>query len=214
MYGVITIARECGSGGGAIARTVAERLGWELLDKNLVRAIARAAQVDLDTARQFDERVDSWWHRMNRAGLWAAALAADAPSFDAQIFDADTMAALAQRIILDAAARGGCVIVGRGAQCLLQNCPEALHVFVYAPWRERTARVQVRMGAKNVEELVRSTDEVRGGYIRRYFGCNWKDPHLYRMMINSELGRENVVRLIVDVVESAELSSLLQSVKL
>lgn len=213
MFGVVTVAREFGSGGGAIARTVAERLGWDLLDENLVKAIARTAEVDLETARQFDESVDSWWHRINRAGLWAAALAGGAASFDAQIFDADTMAALAQRIILDAAAKGGCVIVGRGAQCVLQKCPEALHVFVYAPWRERLARVQVRFGVKNVEELVRSTDEVRATYIRRSFGCDWKDPHLYQMMINSELGRDNVVRSIVDVVESAELATLLQSVR-
>ena len=81
MFGVVTVAREFGSGGGAIARTVAERLGWDLLDENLVKAIARTAEVDLETARQFDESVDSWWHRINRAGLWAAALAGGAACF-------------------------------------------------------------------------------------------------------------------------------------
>src|ERR1035437_5049302 len=59
MFRVLTVAREYGSGGGLIARRVAEKLGWNLLDKALVEAIARSAQVDPDLARRYDERVDS-----------------------------------------------------------------------------------------------------------------------------------------------------------
>ena len=126
------------------------------------------------------------------------------------------MAALTQSIILHAAAKGGCVIVGRGAQCVLQNCRGALHVFVYALWSERVARLQarVRAGAENVEELVRSTDTARAAYIRRHFGCNWKDPALYQLMVSSDLGVDNVAGAIVDVVESAELATLYRSFNL
>ena len=75
MSRVLTVAREYGSGGGHIACTVAERLGWNLLDKALVEAIARSAQVDPDLARQYDERVDSWLHRISRRSLWHGAFA-------------------------------------------------------------------------------------------------------------------------------------------
>ena len=83
-FGVITIAGEFGRGVGAIARSVAERLGWKLLDKNLAETVAQAAQVDLENARRYDEDVDSCWHRINRAGLWPAALAGGATALDAQ----------------------------------------------------------------------------------------------------------------------------------
>jgi hypothetical protein len=99
MYNVITVAREHCSGGGAIARSVAERLGWTLLDKNPIAAVARAAQVDVETARRYDESVDSWWHRINRGGLWAACVAAGASPADAQFFDAGQWPASHTRLL-------------------------------------------------------------------------------------------------------------------
>jgi len=209
MYRVITVAREHCSGGSAIARRVAERLGWTLLDKNLIAAVARAAQVDIDTVRRYDESVDSWWHRINRGGIWAAAIAAGASPADAQFFDAETMAGITQQIIEGAAAKGRCVIVGRGAQCMLQSSPDALHVFVYAPWQQRIARAHKRVTAgADIEDLLRSRDRTRTTYVRRYFGREWKDPHLYHMMISSQLGEEEVAGLIVAAVESHETVAL------
>jgi len=121
MFRVVTIAREYGSGGAAIARRVAQNLGWRLLDNDLVAAVARWANVDIRTARLYDECVDSWWHRINRAGVWSAAIMAGASPADVQFFDADAIAAIAQEVILRAASKGNCVIVGRGAQCVLRD---------------------------------------------------------------------------------------------
>ena len=205
MFRLVTIARELGSDGGVIAQRVAEQLGWKLQDWNLVAAVARTAQVNLETAFRFDESVDSWWHHLNRGGLWAAAVAAGVRPDVVQFFDSETMATFTQELIARAGAEGHCVIVGRGAQCVLQDSPEALHVFVYAPWAQRVMRVQRRVGRdEDVEDLIRLTDWTRATYIRRYFGCDWKDPHLYHMMISSQLGDENVARQIIGAIETDE----------
>jgi cytidylate kinase len=205
MFRVVTFARECGSGGAEIAQSIAERLGWRLLDRDLIVQVARRAQVDIDTARRYDEALDSWWHRMNRGGLLCAAIEAGATPVDAQFFDAETMAAMVRGVIADAASKGNCVIVGRGAQCLLQDSPEALHVFVYAPWAVRVDRVRKRLGGRgNVAELLRSADETRTAYIRRHFGRDWKDPHLYDMMVNSQLGVEIIASAIAHAVTRDE----------
>jgi cytidylate kinase len=202
MFKILTVAREFGSGGGTLAQKIAETLGWELLDKALIDAIARTAQVDTETARKCDERVDSWVHRISRRGLWHGAFEGVAAVADAEFFDAETMAALARRVVAEAGARGDCVIVGRGAQCILQGHPEALHVFVYAPWKERVARVRARLKpSQEVEELMRATDQRRAAYIRTYFGCDWKDPHLYQLMISSQLGSDNLTRTILDAIQ-------------
>lgn len=201
MFRMLTIAREYGSGGAAIAREIAGYLGWELWDRELIEAVARAAQVDTETARRYDERVDSWLHRINRGGLRHAAIEGGAAPREAVVFDAETMAAVAREVIAGAAGRGRCVIVGRGAQCALQSCPEALHVFVYAPWAERLVRVKQRLGpVKNIEESIRLIDLERATHIRKYFGHDWKDPHLYHMMISSQLGEKQAARTIVDVI--------------
>ena len=202
MFKVVTVAREYGSGGGIIARAVAEKLRWNLLDRALIRAVARTAQVDTDTAERYDEHVESWWHRFNRAGLWSAAIMAGIAPIDAQFFDAATMAALARQVMLKAAARGDCVIVGRGAQCALQGRKDVLHVFIGAPWADRVGRV--RAGAQSgeaVEDLIRRTDHERASYTRNYYGCDWKDPHLYHMMIGSQIGTEMASWMIVNAVK-------------
>ncbi len=202
MFKVVTVAREYGSGGGIIARVVAEKLRWNLLDRELIRAVARTAQVDADTAERYDEHVESWWHRFNRGGLWSAAIMAGIAPGDAQFFDAETMAAFARQVTLGTAARGDCVIVGRGAQCALQDREDVLHVFICAPWAERVGRVRARaQSSQDVEELIRLTDHERASYIRTYYGCDWKDPHLYHMMIGSQIGTEMAAWMIVNTVQ-------------
>ena len=204
MFRVLTVAREYGSGGGLIARAVAEQLGWNLLDKALVEEIARSAQVDPDLARRYDERCDSWLHRVSRRGLWHGAFEGVAAPAGAAVFDAETMAALGKSLITEAHERGNCVIVGRGAQCILQNGQDALHVFVHAPRAGRIARLRRREpAASSIEQLMRSTDQQRADFIRLYFGCDWKNVHLYHMLISSELGEEAVAGLILAAISGA-----------
>jgi cytidylate kinase len=166
MFRVVTGAREYGAGGSIVAQKVAGRLGWNLLDRALIGAVARAAQVDVETAARYDEHVESWWRRFHRRGLWNAAIEGGIAPADAQFFDPETMAMYAQEVIARAAARGNSVIVGRGAQCALRNREDVLHVFIYGPWGERVSRVRSRLKPTgDVVELIRLTDRERFGYI-------------------------------------------------
>jgi cytidylate kinase len=201
MFRVLTIAREYGAGGSAVAQMVADRLGWRLLDRALLGAVGATAQVDTETAARYDEHVDSWWRRFHRAGLWALAVSGGFPPADAQFFDAATIADSARQVIARAAVSGNCVIVGRGAQCILRGHADVFHVFIYGPWRERVSRVRSRLkSARKLGELIRWTDHERASYIRTYYGCDWKDPHLYQMMISSQIGTENAASIIVEAV--------------
>lgn len=208
MFRVLTVEREYGAGGSIIARKVAEKLGWSLLDRALIGAVAQAAQVDCETVVRYDERVDSWWHRFHRGGLWSLAIEGGIPPNDVQFMDAETMAGLARRAIARADAAGGCVIVGRGAQCVLQAREDVCHVFIYGPWRERVSRVRSRLNSSDdAGESIRLTDDGRARYLRTYYGCDWKDPHLYHMMISSGIGLEKAACTIVDAVERSKHGS-------
>lgn len=201
MFRMLTVSREYGSGGASIARCVSERLGWELLDKALILEIARAIQVEPSLVQRYDERVDSWLHRVSRTALSHGAFEGVAAVVPEDFFDAETTAELARRVIEAAYERGNCVVVGRGAPCILQGRADALHVFIYAPWHQRLARIRQRLpAARDVEELIRTTDRQRAAYIRMYFGCNWSDPHLYHLLISSQLGEAQAVSLILDVL--------------
>jgi cytidylate kinase len=203
MFRVVTVGREFGSGGAAIARRVADRLGWRLLDDALVRDIAARARVHPELARTYDEAVDSWLHRISRASLWQGAFEAVASSGESDFLDAETMARLAATLIEQAHEQGECVIVGRGGQCVLQSRQDVFHVYVYAPWGEKVARVRARdPKLQDPEGHIRSVDRMRAEYVRRNYGCTWADPHLYHLLISSLLGEEAVASLIAAAVQA------------
>jgi cytidylate kinase len=203
MLSVVTIEREYGSGGSEIARRVAQYLGWRLLDSNLSDAVAAQAHVDREIARQYDESIDPWWRRIH-GGAFRAAILTLGGAPEVPFFDADAAAQSAREVIEEAAERGNCVIVGRGAQCILQRSPYAFHVMIYAPWEQRIERVRKRANVQgDVEALVSSIDRARAAYLQSYFDADWKDPHLYDMMVSSHLGEEAVAWQIVGGVKAA-----------
>jgi cytidylate kinase len=197
-YRVLTVNREFGSGGGCIAETIAGWLGWKLLDRDIIDAIAYAAHVDPNVVRHYDEHVDSWLRRFNQQTMRSAALAAGIALRDDSIFDADETVKVTQKIVEQAWSEGSCVIVGRGAQCILQHKPDVFHVFVYAPLKDRIRRLRDRLekGA-NIEHRIRTVDEQRAKYLHQYFGKNWLNHHLYNLLICSHESEEATARAIL-----------------
>jgi len=202
MFRVVTVAREYGSGGGRIAQLLAERLDWKLLDRCLVEKIAQIARVEPKLAEQYDERPDPWVNRIVRAlwqgGLMRGTMAGPIP----ELFDAETMASLSQRVIEEAADIGNCVIVGRASQCILQERSDAFHIFIYAPRSERLRRIRSRHASRvEAEAALEARDQERAALIRRYFNQDWANRHLYDLMISSKLGEEVVLSSIQSAMD-------------
>jgi cytidylate kinase len=199
-YRVLTMSREYGSGGGRIASTIAGWLGWKLLDGEIITAIARRAHVDSHVVSHYDERVDSWLRRINEEAVRGVAMAAG-PLGENDIFDAHVMTEFTRRIVEEAYTAGNCVIVGRGAQCILRERPDVFHVFVYAPFRERLHRLESRLpNGVNIEHRIRTVDEERSKYLHQRFGVNWCNPHLYNLMICSHEDEDATARIVVDAM--------------
>jgi cytidylate kinase len=192
------VNREFGSGGGRIAQTIATWLGWKLLDRDIIDAIAYQAHVDKNVVRHYDEHVDSWLRRINQQAMRSAALAAGLELGENSVFDAEEMVKISQKIIEKSHLDGNVVIVGRGAQCVLQHKPDVFHVFVYAPLKERLVRLRDRLekGA-DIEQRLRTVDGERAKYLQQYFGKNWCNMHLYDLMICSHADEDSAARAIV-----------------
>ena len=196
-YRSLTVNREFGSGGGSIAQTIAKNLGWKLLDKDIIDAIAYQAHVDVREVHRYDEHVESWLRRINQQAMRSAALAAGLELRENSLFDAEEMVRISQNIIQQAYHDGNCVIVGRGSQCVLQHKPDAFHVFVYAPHRERILRLLQRLPAGvDVEKRIRTIDGERAQYLQQNWGKYWLNPHLYDLMISSQDGEDQTARII------------------
>ena len=200
MIRVITIEREYGAGGAAIATKIAARLGWKLWDEALTEEIARRAKVDKSVVRQLDERVDSPFYRLARTFL-RGSFERSLPVQEIENFDCDSMVDMLRGVIEEAARTGNCVVVGRGSPYFLRDRADAMHLFIYAPWAEKIRRVRaVGKSYSEAEDLVLSIDHERSTFIKRYFGKKWPDQTLYNLMINSRIGDEAVLEIIMSAM--------------
>jgi cytidylate kinase len=199
---VVTVGREYGSGGAAVATALAQRIGFRLLDRALIERIAQAARVDPGVAERLDEQVDGWATRIARA-LRFGPFEVVSPVPAETILDAARMQALTAAVIEEAARAGDCVIVGRGGQCVLAGQPDAFHVFVYAPVEERVRRLRRRLGPEaEVNALIEQADRERAAYVRRHFASDWRDARHYHLMVNAALGEEAAVAAILAALET------------
>ena len=197
---VITVEREYGSHGAEFAHDLAVRLGWRLLDSELVSGAARMAGVDAKTAAKFDERLDPWYYRYGKI-FWRDPVYVTAMSGEEKIFDSERMLELIRDEILEAAKQGNCVLVGRGSACALAGQPGCFHIFVYATARAKKewfARAFPER-AQHAEQHLAAFDRRRAAVIRKFYQQEWCSRGLYHMLMNSCIGTE----AMIDAVQCA-----------
>ncbi|HTW63089.1 MAG TPA: cytidylate kinase-like family protein [Bryobacteraceae bacterium] len=203
MIKIITIDREYGSGAADIAAKLAARLGWKLWDELLTIEIARITGCDCPAVEEREERRDALPHRLFKAfirGSFEGTIQAHRVKF----VDADCIREAAEKVVREAAEQGNCVIVGRGSAHYLKSNPEVFHAFIYAPFEEKVQRL--RSMGKSEEEarlLAETVDRDRAAYIRQYFKVEWPFREIYHLMINSSLGDDVVVDIILSSVGRA-----------
>ena len=204
MIRTITVEREYGAGGGAIARKLADRLGWKLWDAELTCEIARLAKVDQAAVERMDERCDSLFYRLMKVFM-RGSMEQSVAVHGMGHFDADSMVEFMQRVISGAASEGNSVIVGRGAPFLLRGRPDTFHVFVYAPFEEKLRRLQAA-GKSEAEAMqeISNVDRQRVIFVRRYFDMEWPTRELYHLMINSKVGDETVISTVMNEIARVE----------
>ena len=201
MIRVITITHQSGSGGTRLASLLARRFGWELLDHHLVDRIARIVDLDGAIAAQFDTQAARWSRVLRRAGINPADRSPYvAPRWLDPIHD-DSLYALSTQLLRVAADAGECVIVGHGAQCLLQGRADVFHVLAYAPFEQRVQSMQARWREhKDVEALLTGIDSQRAEHVRQCYGRDWIDPTLYDLCLSTSIGLDRSATLINDAV--------------
>jgi cytidylate kinase len=204
MIRIITIEREYGCGGGAIAKIVADHLGWALWDHRLTCEIARLSHCERSQVEFREERVDPLYYRLFKSVL-RGSFEGSADVHRLKLLDADTIKRLTEQITLKAAATGNCVIVGRGSQHFLRDRDDALRIFLYAPTDAKVRRLVAEgMPEAEARQAVNIVDTERAAFIERYFHLRWPTPTIYHAMLNTALGGEVVVQAVLDLKQALE----------
>lgn len=199
MVQIITIEREYGSQGAEFAHHLAQNLHWKFIDNSMIKEVAQRAGVPESLAEHYDEHIDPWFHRLEKA-VWHNSLDRIVAPSNSDAFDGARMVGFVHEYLLEAASQGNCVVVGRGAACVLAKSAGAFHIFVYASMARKTRWFQELFPehAKNAEHEIIATDKRRADYILRFHHHDWSDRQLYSLMLNSCIGIDAMVKATVE----------------
>jgi cytidylate kinase len=202
MIKIVTIEREYGCGGGEIAQLLARQLGWKLWDQLLTEEIARLAECPKAVVEVREERTDPLYYRLFKSFL-RGSYEGSINAHKLKVVDSESILKFTERVVQHAAKTGNSVIVGRGSQQFLRNRQDALRVFLYAPREEKVRRLVARgKSEKEAEELVDTVDRERVDFIQKYFHVEWPDRAIYHTMINTTIGDDAVVHMILEVMKT------------
>ena len=198
---IITISRMFGSGGSDVAARVAKELGWTLLDNAVVDAVAQRLGVSAAEVSSMEERVPSLVERI------AATLTMSAPEISPAVDDSSLMVTaetrivdVTRRVMEEAVAEGNAVLVGRGAQALLADRPDALHVFCYAqkPFLVSYAIKHRGIDPAKADHEVDDRNKQREQYVKRHWGRDWRSFSNYHLCLDTgRLGIDKAADLVV-----------------
>lgn len=195
---IITISREFGSGGRTIGRMVAEQLGIPFYDKELVEQVA----LESGFAPKFVEEHGE--HSPGRSLLSYAFAPQGVPGVMNGLSTADFLWNIQCSVILQLADNGPCVIVGRNADYILKDRPDALHAYIHADMESRADRIVRLYGEseKSPEARLQEKDKRRRVNYQHYTGRTWGQAQNYDICLNSgTLGIDRCVEILVNMAK-------------
>ena len=196
-YRIITVSRQFGSGGRSIGKKLAERLGYEYYDKELVKQVSLAtgfAPDYIEEKGEYAQRRSKWAYLFGGLGT-AGVMNGMTPS--------DYLYTMQRKVILELAEKGNCVIVGRCSDYILREREDTLHAFIHAPIPYRTERIVRLYGESEQSPAKRIADKdgKRRVNYEHFTGRTWGAAENYDISLNAAvIGEDNCVELLYRVV--------------
>lgn len=183
MNRIITIGRQFGSGGRELGRRLAEELGVEYYDREILEQIAEHTSFSMEYVTQVVEgkRHHLYPITVNHSFNFAA---------DHHARMLQSVYEAQQKILRGLAEASDCIIVGRCADYFLREY-DPYRIFVYADMKARIARCMERSEGsehyteKEIEKMIRRIDRDRARYYADSTDQKWGDKQYYDLCINT-----------------------------
>ena len=188
---VITIGCEYGSGGPEIGKAIADYLGIEYYDRDLVDKVVEQIGVDRELVEKADTENNVKYEFDTKFGPRYANLT------NRVIYNQF-------EVIQKFAEKSSCVIIGRCSDYILRDRKDCLNIFIYAPEKVRIQSIMEKndVSEKEAEEMMKYNDEMLHTRYKYMTGTYRGDRRNRHMMIDSSvLGWEKTAKYILQLIE-------------
>ncbi len=206
FFPVITITRQYGCGGRKLGKSLAQDLGIKFYDNELIALIAKESGLSPQVVEKSEGRLDS-------ALLYQMVMQDFSVPLEKSLSTNDALFVATSRAVRQVAKTSPCVIVGRGADKILQDNPRCLRVLLYADYEQKLelCRTDYGQDKEQATESMRLQDRARAEYYRQYFGKDLMDPQNYQLCLNVGALGEKRCREIIATLYKAQAQALPQS---
>ena len=188
---VIAIGRQFGSGGHDIGKILAEKLGYDFYDAEIIQMTAGTTGYTPEFVKKNEEiMTNSLLYDLVNQMYLNTDRQDEAPKD--KIFEAEC------QVVRNLAKKGNCVIVGRCADYVLRNSGNCLKVFFSAPLMSRIRRVAQRQNISEGEAkaTVQKNEKLRADNYRYYTRRMWGAAGNFDLSLNTDLGEEYIENCI------------------
>lgn len=194
---IITIGRQFGSGGHEIGATIAQDLGINLYDKEMLKRAAKESGLCEELFETHDEKPTYSFLYSLVMDNYSMGSHSGMP-INHQLFleQYNTIKKLADE--------NSCVLIGRCADYALADHPDAIHIFIYADFDERVRRISrmYDMTIAEAKDIIKKNDKKRASYYNYYTNKIWGDSKSYDLCIDSsKLGIGGTAKAIEDYIK-------------
>lgn len=204
---VITISRQFGAGGKTTGEKIADKLGYTMVDEDIIERIAQKVNVSPNWVKSIEKEAGGPLLRfISGLGPFRKSYVDRVAEIKDGYIDGHIYVNLLDEIIKELADEGDCVIIGRGGQYILKEHPHTWHLLLVADYDDRVKFMEKHYHlSRKQATLIVDRQGKRRKNLYRYFGKEDYDlPYLYHLILNMsrmslEKAVQQVCNLVVDV---------------
>ena len=213
MRKYITISREYGSGGRIIGKKVAENLGYDFYDREIIDMAAEHSGLSADFIEKTEQNISSGWlyNLLLGTSYSGTTVGSSVQQIGSQCLPLADQVFNAERKVILGLTKKPCVVVGRCADYIFRTSEDVdrkdlLNIFIYADFDDKVKRVAERLNIdeKAAAKTVQQVDKRRANHYNTFTEDTWGDRKIYDLLINSStLGVDQTIDMLTAFIRRA-----------
>jgi cytidylate kinase len=201
---IITIARHFGAGGRTLGEMVANKLGFDFYDNEVIQKVSTQAKVSVDTVDEMEKDADGMFKKFF-SDIVPKSFKDLMISRKQDYIDEEIYVDILKRIINEIADNGDAVIIGRGSQYILEDRNDVFHLLIIADEQDRIHFLEDKYELTHSQAVraVTQDDKRRANLYQKFGKTGYDQPDQYHLVLNTtKLDFETARDLAVGLVQS------------